>query len=107
MNKVRMAFFSAVLVLAPLAVAKLPVPNDTFGRVEGALDFCSQADPDSASKYQEEKKALVREASEQEVAEARASKEYKDGYDATSEDMEKQPKEQVKKTCTAALQANK
>jgi len=107
MKMARMACFSAVLVLAPLAVGKLPVPNETFGRIESALDFCSQADPDSASKYQERKKALVQEASEQEIAEARASKEYKDGYEATSEDMGKQPKEQVKKTCTAAIQANK
>ena len=45
MKMVRMACFSAVLVLAPLAVGKLPVPNETFGRIESALDFCSQSDP--------------------------------------------------------------
>lgn len=97
----RIVCFSAILVVTSLALAKLSVPNEVLGRVEGALDFCSQADPQSADKYQEKKKALVQDASEQELAEARASKEYKENYDAATEEMGKQPKEQAKKTCAA------
>ena len=107
MKKVRFAFVSALLVLAPLALAKLPVPNDTFGQLESALDFCAQVDPGEASKYQEKKKGLAQAATEKEVAEARASQEYKDAYAANTDNMSKEPKDEVKKTCTAALEADK
>lgn len=102
----RTVCLSAVLLLPVLALAKLPLPNDAFGKVEGALDFCSQADPPSAAKYQEKKKLLVQGASSQEVADARASKEYKEGYHAATDEMSKQPKDQVKETCTAALEGS-
>jgi len=94
---------SAILALAPLAMARLPVPNEVLGQVEGALDFCSHVDPQSADKYQEKKKVFAQGASETELAEARASKEYKENYDAATEEMGKQPKEQAKKTCAAVL----
>jgi len=100
----RMLCFGAVLALAPLAVAKLQLPNGLFGKIEGALDFCAQANPQGAAKYQEKKKDLVQGASEKEVAEARASSEYKEGYDSATEEMSKQPKDQAVKTCAAALE---
>lgn len=105
MRMFRIVCLSAVLAVSPLALAKLALPNDAFGRIEGALDYCSKADPQSAPKYQEKKKVLVQGASDQEVAEARASEEYKGGYDSATDEMDKQPKDQVKKTCTAALEA--
>jgi hypothetical protein len=104
MKILRVVGFSAILALAPLATAKLPVPYEVLGQVEGALDFCSHADPQSSDKYQEKKKAFTQGASEKEVAEARASKEYKENYDAATEEMGNQPKEQTKKTCAAALE---
>jgi tRNA/tmRNA/rRNA uracil-C5-methylase (TrmA/RlmC/RlmD family) len=90
-------------MLPPLALAKLPVPNEVLGKIEGSLDFCAQADPQSADRYQERKKAFVEGASAEEVAEARASKEYKENYDAATDEMGKQSNDQVKKACTAAL----
>ena len=99
----RIACICAVLVLVPLAMAKLPVPNGVLGKVEGALDFCSQADPQSADKYQEKKKSFVEGASDEEVAQARASQEYKDAYQSSTDEMSKQPKDEAKKSCAAAL----
>ena|SRR5215472_5849692 len=105
MKTFRIVCLSAVLALPSLALATLALPNDAFGKIEGALDFCSKADPKSATKYQEKKKLLVQGASEKEVAEARASKEYKEGYDSATNDLAKEPKEQVAKSCAAALEA--
>jgi hypothetical protein len=82
----------------------MPLPNAAFGRIEGALDFCAQADTGNAAKYQEQKKVLVQGATDEEVAEARASQEYKDGYQASTDELGKQPKDQAKKTCAAALE---
>ncbi len=104
MKLFRIAVLSAMVALAPLALAKLPVPNGLLGKVEGALDFCAQADPQSAAKYQGKKKAFVQGASDNEVAEARASKEYKEGYDSAGDEMSKQSKDESKKTCAAALE---
>lgn len=50
--------------------AKLPLPNDIFGRREGTFDFCAQANPQAAPQYQERKKAMVEDAPGQVVAEA-------------------------------------
>jgi hypothetical protein len=104
MKILRTVGLSAILALPPLAMAKLPVPNEVLGKVEGALDFCSQTDPQSADKYQEKKKAFAQGASEKELTEARASKEYKENYDAARDELRKEPKEDAKQTCAAALE---
>jgi hypothetical protein len=104
MKMFRSLCLSAMVVLPLLALAKLPVPSGLLGKVEGALDFCAQADPQSAAKYQEKKKAFVQGASDDEVAEARASKEYKEGHDSAADEMSKQSKDETKKTCASALQ---
>src|SRR5947209_8418608 len=48
MKMFRILCLSAMVALPPLALAKLPAPNGVLGTVEGALDFCAQADPGSA-----------------------------------------------------------
>jgi ABC-type taurine transport system substrate-binding protein len=99
----RLFCLSALLVLPNLALAKLP-PNSSLGQVEGTLDFCAQADPQSASKYQEFKKAMVEGEPEKDVAEARKSSEYKNSYDAISEALGKVPKDKAVKACTSFLE---
>jgi hypothetical protein len=94
-----------MLALASVAFAKLALPNEIFGKIEGALDACAKANPSSASKYAEKKKELAQGASDQEVAEARATDEYKQGYTAGSDEISKQSKDQVKKACASALES--
>ena len=100
----RILCLGAALVVPQLALAKLPLPNDAFGKIEGTLDFCAQADSQAASKYQERKKVLVGDATEKEVAEARQTQEYKDGYQEISAQLAKVPKEKAVKACTAYLE---
>ena len=102
----RILCLSMAITLPQLALAKLP-PNSALGQVEGTLDFCAQADPQSAAKYAEFKKALVQGEPEKEVAEARKSTEYKEAYDAIGEALGKVPKEQAVKTCTSLLESKK
>jgi len=97
----------SALVITPLALAKLPFSNDAFGKVEGTLDFCSQADAASAPKYQERKKILVKDVPEKELAEARASQEYLDAHGEVTTELEKLPKEKVVQACTAFLNGDK
>jgi hypothetical protein len=95
------------IAIPKLALAKLPFENSVFGKVESTLDFCSQVDPPSASKYEAKKTALVEGIPEKEVAEARESKEYKDGYDEAKSELSKESKDDVASTCKALLQSDK
>jgi len=97
----------AAIGIPQIVFAKLAMPNDVFGKSEGALDFCAQADPESAPKYQARKKALVKDAPEKEVAEARNTKEYKDGYDLVTSQLASLPKDRVVEGCASVLQNNK
>ena len=77
MKILRTICLAAAIVIPQIALAKLPMANDVFGKSEGSLDFCAQVDPQSAPKYQERKKALVKDVPEKEVAEARNTKDTK------------------------------
>jgi len=94
---------SALLVLPNLALAKLP-PNSSLGQVEGTLDFCIQADPQSAENYEKFNMAIVEGEPEKDVAEARKSSEYKSAYDAIGEALGKVPKDKAVKACSSFLQ---
>lgn len=104
MNTRRVLCLSAALLVPQLAGAKLPLPNDSFGKIEGILDFCAKADPESASKYEERKKLIVDDATEKEVAEARKAQEYKDGYKGISEELAKAPIDKAASACSAYLE---
>jgi hypothetical protein len=100
----RILCLAAALVLPQLALAELPFPNDAFGKTEGILDFCTQVDPQDAPKYQEQKKALVRDVPKKEVEEARQTQEYREAYHSTSDELAKVPKDKAVKACTDFLQ---
>jgi|ERR1700746_2376343 hypothetical protein len=103
----RIICLAAAIVIPQIVFAKLPMTNDVFGKSEGALDFCAQADPESAPKYQARKKALVKDTPDKEVAEARNTKEYKDGYDLVTSQLGSLPKDRVVEGCASVLQNNK
>jgi hypothetical protein len=78
--------------------------HDIYGRIEATFDFCAQANPQAAPQYQERKKAMVEDAPEQEVAEARSTDEYKDAYESTSAQLGEAPKDQAVEACKAAVE---
>jgi hypothetical protein len=69
------------IALPPLALAEFAINPNSFGNVQGTLDFCARVDSQSAPKYKERAKLMVRGASEKDLGEARNSDEYKDAYD--------------------------
>ena len=66
---------SVAFLIPQLAGAKLPLPNDSFGKMGGILDFCASVDAQGAPKYQERKKLIAEDTSEKEVADARKTQE--------------------------------
>jgi hypothetical protein len=103
----KLVCLAVVLSLAPLAIAKLSLSKDLLGKTEGLLDGCAKVDTASAAKYEARKKAITRDASEQELTDARASEEYKSAYDLMASGIEQMPKEEVVKACPAALKNDK
>jgi hypothetical protein len=87
-----------------MAGATLPLPNDSFGKLEGILDFCAKTDPQAAPKYQERKRLIADSASEKEIAEARNAQDYKDGYQGISDVLVKVSNEKAVKACSAYLE---
>ncbi len=100
----RILCLGAALVLPTLALAKLPFTNEAFGKVEGTLDFCVQADPQAAPKYEERKKLLVRDVPEKEADAARQTQEYRGAYNWISTELGKVPKAQATKACSDFLE---
>jgi hypothetical protein len=94
----------AALALPLVAQGKLPIPNEAFGKIEANLDVCAVVDSKSAAKYQDAKKTIAQGATDEEVAAARESDEYKNGYKSTKQDLEKKPKAEVAKACASALE---
>ncbi|HKV81699.1 MAG TPA: hypothetical protein VJP02_26365 [Candidatus Sulfotelmatobacter sp.] len=107
MKKHSVVVLGAAIVLPLLAQAKLAFPNEAFGRIEGAIDACSQIDSKSAEKYQELKKYVSQGATDEEVGAARATREYKAGYVASSDELSKKPPAEALKTCAASLETKK
>jgi hypothetical protein len=91
------------LALTPLALAKLTMPPQTLGQIEGTLKFCTDVNPKAEAKYKEFGKMLVKEATEEELTKARASSEYKEAYDSITEQLGKVPKDKAVGSCTAFL----
>lgn len=89
------------LAVAPLAMAKLTMPPQTLGQIEGTLKFCSGVNPKGEAKYKEFGKALVNEATEEELKKVRGSSEYKESYDSITERLGKVPKDKAVETCTS------
>jgi hypothetical protein len=93
-----------VVAFSYFAAAELRISNKALGQAEGTLDFCTKVDPGSADKYKKRGKSLVGNASEDELAKARSSEDYKDTYSSITTDLQQVPKEEAVKACSAFLQ---
>ncbi|PYX40899.1 MAG: hypothetical protein DMG81_04975 [Acidobacteria bacterium] len=101
-------FYLLVAVLiAQVALAKMPFTNEVFGKMEGTLDYCARVDSTAADKYQQKKKDVFKSVPQNEVDEARRTEEYKAGYDWASEELPKMPKTEVSSACAASLEEQK
>lgn len=100
----RMFYLVAAVLVAELALARMPFPNDVFGKVEGTLDYCARIDSQSAAKYEKRKKDLIKDVPEDEVAAARKTEDYKAGYEWISNQLLKMSKEETVSACAATLE---
>lgn len=102
--KIQTIFCISALAIAPLALANVSVTPQALGQVEATLKFCSSVNPKAEAKYKEMGKMLVSEATEEELKKVRETSDYKDSYDEITKQLEKAPKDEAVKACTAFLE---
>lgn len=95
----------AVIALTQSAMAQLPIANDTLGLSEGMLAFCSKENPKAAAKYRELGKESEGNATVKDLADAKASKEYKESFALIKTRLEKLPQHEAAKVCTEVLES--
>jgi uncharacterized membrane protein len=94
----------AALIAVPQQFAATPpLPPPVLGQLEASVSFCIQVDTKFADKYKELGKKLVVDISEKEVAEARASAGYKEGFNTMTAQLKELPKEKAVDACRASL----
>ncbi len=72
----------------------------TLGKVEGILDFCAKVSGQLPRKDENRAARMLGAASEQQVAEARDSDDYKDSHDGITAELDKVPVDQARKACS-------
>jgi hypothetical protein len=91
------------LALPSLAQADGPALNaQTLGFTESVLNYCGPIEPALALKLREKVKQLVERATEQQIAEARNSDEYRKAYDSVSELVARVDQHDAKRICSAS-----
>jgi hypothetical protein len=97
----------SAILFSQFAAAKLPITAEALGKTEAVVAFCSQVNPKDAALYKEAAKGTAGEASEKELADARASKEYKEAVIAMRAELAKLSKEDALAACTVLSESRK
>jgi hypothetical protein len=85
--------------------ADLPsVSPSVLATAEATTDFCAKANPPAADRYREQARPLLRGVSKDQVAEIRASTEYRRAYDSTTELIAKGSQEDALQACVDSLE---
>lgn len=103
----RIMCLGAAIATSQLATAELPFPKALLGQIEGTLDSCAKSNPKDAQILEKRRKKLLEGAQENELSDARATKEYKDAYEKAQVDFSKMPKDKAKTECAVPLEESK
>jgi hypothetical protein len=99
-----LAWSSALLVgqfaLAQIAQADEASPDPkVLGATEAILSFCAKVDPSGAANYLEQSRQMTHGASDEALAKARKSEEYRQARDSAEESLAKIDEQEAVKAC--------
>lgn len=69
--------------------------------LDGAINFCAKVNPQAEAKYEELRKLLTNNQTDEAVAQIRNSKEYKDAFDKTSKQLGALSNKEALEACKA------
>jgi hypothetical protein len=78
-----------------------------LGTTEAILNYCTQADPADADKYQAQQKLLAAGASQEELDKLRNSDEYRQAYDSVAGFTDKVDQHNAKRVCSESVNQHK
>ena len=97
------ASLAAVIAVPQVVAADVHFTPAGLGRLEGALDSCARAIPESAAEYKKKKERLVQGVSDEDLTKVRAADEYQQAYKAVSDQLEKVSKDEAAAGCKVFL----
>jgi hypothetical protein len=97
-----LVWLCTALAVPQVFAAELPAPA-ALGQVESLLDSCSKANPQSAPDYKKQRERLVQGVSDKDLAQLRASDDYKGAYKEITDRFEKASKDDAVKACKVFL----
>jgi len=104
----KVVLISLVCVLPTLALAEAEAPDaHALGLTEAILNYCSNADPSSAGKYQEQAKRLAHGANDETLAKVRNSDDYRKAYDSVDDFVSKVDQRNAQRVCAESIAASK
>jgi hypothetical protein len=74
-----------------------------LGQMEGLLDGCAKANPQSAADYKKQREEVVRGVSDKDLAKMRKADDYNAAYKAISDRFDKASKDEVSEACKVFL----
>jgi hypothetical protein len=74
-----------------------------LGQMEGLLDGCTKANPQSAADYKKQREELVRGVSDKDLAKMRKADDYNAAYKEISDRFDKTSKDEVAQSCKVLL----
>ncbi len=107
MKTLRMCVIAAALVCPALALAEGTVDAAQLGHMQAVLKSCSRVDPRQASSYLLQIKALVGDATKEEVDQATRRDEYQQAYQAVTDELAGMDKEAMERACANYLASGK
>jgi hypothetical protein len=100
----RVSGFGAFLIfslLAPAQTGSGHLDASALGALEGALNFCTKINPQSAAQYSEMDQILTNGQTDYQVAQMRKSWPYKETQKKVTKELETLPTNQALATCQA------
>ncbi len=106
MKRMHVIVLAGVMAYVPGAVAESTVDAAKLGRMQGILNVCTRVNPREASHYLLQIKAMIGDASRQAVEQAARTDEYRQAYQAVTDELRNMPPDEMAKACNEYLAAS-
>ncbi len=94
---------AGVMACSPVALAESTVDAAKLGRMNGILNVCTSVNPQQASKYLLQIKALIGDATKQAVNAATKTEEYQQAYQTVTEELKNMAPDEMSQACNRYL----
>ncbi len=96
----------AAMAVLSLALADPSIDAGQLGRMKGILEVCGRVDTRDASQYLLQMKALIGNATKQEVDQAAKTDEYQQAYQSIAAELNNMDPDSMAQACSGYLSAS-